>query len=217
MESRETSIERAGRIFSERMKKYPLEIQVAMGITMQNVMKGCPWGITTSKNPEFMRALPNIKNSKNPVKAYKISGTQKGLHNEERYIMLVSQEMIVEILNKEAGGMLFDQADFNHAIQKRNNSIKELYDFLQKGKSGIIGIFNTNECNNIVVNGVNYPAFAVSLQDLFSYCATCGYGIYVAGRAISAKVASENLDKVYESLQVAPNGHALMIKVVKGR
>lgn len=214
MPKTETNIERAGRIFSERMEKYPIEIRVAMGITMQNVMKGCPWGITTSKNQEFMRALPAIQKS-NQVNAFKLSDTQKGLHREDRYILLVSQKLIVDILNKEAGGMLFDQNDFNHALQKRNNAIGELNDFLKKGKVGTIGIFNTNECHNIVAGGVNYPAFAVSLLDLLTYCAMYGYGLMVKGQKINTTVAANNIEKLYASLQVAPNGHALMISITR--
>lgn len=210
----EMDIERAGKIFAERMKKYPIDIQIAMGITMMNVMKGCPWGITTSRNREFMNALPEIQKSQN-VNAFKISGAQKGLHREDKYLVLVSQQFIINILNKEAGGAIYNQEDYNHAIQKRNSAVEAFSEFLKKGNVGTIGIFNTNEGHSIIADGKNYPAFSVTLNDLLTYCAMYGYSLNVQGVKISMQTAQKNIIKLYESLQVAPNGHALFISITR--
>lgn len=211
----EEEIRKAGEIFSKRMQKDPREIRIAVGLTMTNVIsKGCPWATVPASNVEFMNALDDINKSQH-VNAYKIGGSQKGKGKEDMYLMLVSQKLVVDIVNKEAGAMIYDQKDFIHAIKKRDSALAELKEFLEKGKVGTIGIFNTNEGHNIIADGVNYPAFAVTLIDLLSYGAVYGYSLMVKGHKISMKTAASKIEGLYENLQVAPNGHALMISITR--
>lgn len=214
----EARLRRAGEEFSRRMKtNYPPEYDVAMGIVLPNLMKGCPWGITTGKNLAFMKNInafiPKAGDSRRVVSAYKLS-RMKGRESEDRYLVMVSFDVFINILNKEGGGV-FDRRDLEHAKKKRTDALNELVKFLKAGKIGTIGIFNTNEDHCIVADGVEYPAFSVTLVELLSYCSLLGYGLMVLGNKISTTVALNNIEKLYETLQPAPNGHALMISITR--
>ena len=113
----EARLRRAGEEFSRRMKtNYPPEYDIAMGIVLPNLMKGCPWGITTGKNLAFMQNLnafmPKAGDNRRAVSAYKLS-RMKGRESEDRYLVRVSFDVFINILNKEGGGV-FDRRDLEH-------------------------------------------------------------------------------------------------------
>lgn len=203
---------KAGEIFASRMESYPKEIQIAMGVTMSNIMKGCPWGIVTGENKEFMASRELFAKS-NVVSAYQIK-SQPGLGKEDKYLILTTMKTMVNILNKEGFGV-FEKKELDHALKKRDDAIKGITKFLQSGKIGEIGIFSTNESKEIVINGVSYPAFAITLVDLISYCTMYNYCFLIGGKRFKPEVLMKNIDKVYQNLQPAPSGNALLIKIVR--
>lgn len=217
-----SNVEAASLEFSKRMKKYPPEVQIAMGIVMVNTMKGCPWGITTSRNREFMSAYEKgLFQNSSYVSAHKIR-RQPGIQNEDKYLVMVSMSKFIEILNKESPlGMMFTKEDFDSALERRNENINALQMFLSKGKVGMIGIFSLNDCNEVVVNGKRYPAFAVTLVDLVSYCQMYGYKFVFPKKdnnsfeSLNPSVVLEKADIAYSLMPVAPSGNALFIRIGK--
>lgn len=216
-----SNIEKASLEFSRRIKKYPLEVQIAMGVVMINIVKGCPWGIATSRNREFMNAYEKgVFNNKPNVSAFKIR-KQPGVMNEDKYLVLVDMKEFISILNKESPlGLMFTKEDFIKAIARREEALNNLDKFLKKGNFGEIGIFNLNDCSEVVVNGKRYPAFAVTLADLASYCTLYGYNFKFPTRngnieSLKPSVVLQRADVAYSLMPVAPSGNAMFIRIGK--
>lgn len=216
-------VEKAAMLFSKRLGQYPIEINIAVSAIMQNAMKGCPWEVMTSRNATFMRAYKEGRFAQSDkVKAFKLKGMPgKGSSKEQHYLLYSSMDMIIGIMNKESPlGILFTKEDLEMALKRRNEAVSKLVSFLKAGKFGIIGIHNTNDCSEVVVNGVRYPAFSVTLNDLIMYCTMYGYKFILPTPSnkkekVDPSKASKKIDVVYSLLQRAPSGNALFIEIGK--
>ena len=198
--------------FSENMKKYSPDIQVAMGITMVNVSQGCPWGITSEANREFMSILPSLKSSSH-VNAYKLA-KHPGRGSEEKYIVLVSLSDMIKILEKEAMGVV-TMEDLKKAKVRHDEALKRFYTFLQEGRYGNIAIYSLNKSGEIIASGRRYPAFSITLGELVSACMTYNYNIVVGKESLRPNIINANLERTYKNLVVAPSENGLFIKIAK--
>ena len=198
--------------FSERMTGYPKDIQVAMGITMLNVAAGCPWGITSETNKEFMSILPSLKTSSH-VKAYKLA-KHPGRGAEDKYIVLVNLKEMITILDREAKGIITSE-DLKNAVKRHDDAIKRFYAFLQEGRYGDVAIYSLNKGQDIIASGRRYPAFSITLSELVSACMTFNYNIVFGKDKVRPDVVNKNLEKAYSNMLVAPSENGIFIKIAK--
>lgn len=209
--------------FSRRLKKYPPEIGIAMGVVLLNLMKGNNWGIASDRNRSFMEAYNKGYFSRGSVRAYKIR-RQPGLGSEEKYLVVVDMMKFIDILNTESPlGSMYTKEDLGNALKRRQMSLNQLATFLSKGAEGEIGIFNLNSASEIIINGKRYPSFAVTLTDLITYCVKFGYDFIFPtkdGRGverISPNVVMNNMKTSLSLMPVAPSCNALIVHIAKHR
>ena len=203
---------RASREFSERMKTYPRDIGVAMGVTMVNLAIGCPWGITTSANREFMDAMPEMMRSSD-VDVYRLAKS-RGVGGETKYIVLVNLKKMLGILDREARGLITGQ-EIQAALRRHDESVTRLNKFLAEGRQGDIAIFILIKSTDIIADGRRYPAFAVTLSELIYACMIHGYSFVFGKEKVSPNALGNKLEKVYQNLVVAPSENGIFVKIAR--
>lgn len=209
---RQASIE-----FSQKMKSYPIDIQVVMPIVMVNTVKGCPWDIASSDDKEFMDHIDDIRRSKN-ASVFKIAA-HNGKGRKDKYLVIADFNTIISVLDRNARGIV-SKEDLEKAMTKRQNALKRISEYLEKGRFGAIAIFSTIASSEIIADGRRYPAFDITLTDLISLCKKYKRNFVFGQNSVTPDVLIEmaqkgQIDKVYESLQVAPSENGLFITIDK--
>lgn len=188
--------------FGNRMLKYPIEEQIAVGLISANILNGCSW--------EFTRNNIDVKKN---MGAFNKSQSCNAVKVGNGYLVTMSMGRIVQILEKEAMG-IFNAKDLQLAQQHRKEALVELDKKLRSGYQGMMGIFCTNDSTSITIDGNRYPAYAVTLQELLTVCIRNGYGVVCDQLRKPQEVAAQST-KVIERLHMAPSGNALLITVKK--
>ena len=179
-----------------------IEEQIAIGLVSKNVLNGCSW--------EFVRDNKDVRNNEGEFRQSKYCNLIK---NKTGYIVTITFQRILEILNKEARG-LFDKRDLELASKHRQEALVSLDNKMKKGYNGKIGIFCTNDSTSITINGVTYPAYAVTLQELLTVCTRNNYGLMMGGIRTPNQVAAK-AEQVMQILDMAPSGNALLVEIRK--
>lgn len=198
----ELELQKASKRFEEGMKKYPYEEQIAVGLIAKNIHNGCSWEFVRN-NPEVKRAKPDFDQSQ----------TCNLIKVKNGYICTITMNRILEILNKEARGILTPQ-ELKEASEHRQEAIVALDAKMKKGYKGRIGIFCTNDSTSITIKGTTFPAFAVTFNELLTVCIRNNYGL-VLGALRTPTETSAIADKVIQQLDMAPSGNALLIDIMK--
>lgn len=210
-------LRQASREFSQRMKSYPVDIQIAVPIVMLNIIKGCPWGIVSSENKDFMAHLTDLRKSKY-VAAYKLAG-HNGRNRKDKYLVVANFKTMMGILLKEGKGIV-EPADIEFASKKRDGALNRLRSFLSSGRFGAIAIFSSISSAEIIADGRRYPAFDVTLFDLIKECIKYKRNFVFGENSVEPDVLLDmyqkgQIDKVFETLQVAPSENGLFIFIDK--
>lgn len=209
-ENNNQALEKAAKQFEENLAKYPIEEQIAVGLISKNVLNGCSWEFTRPNN-DLRRNLAEFKKS-GTCSVQEVTYDLKS--GKTGYLVYMKMPRLLSILSKEAPGLI-SKKDLDLAVKHREESFITLTKHLQKKGGGRIGIYCTNDSPAITVDGVTYPAFAVSLRELMQVCQTLGYGVVVAGSVRSPEDILKREDAVLKSLLVAPSSNALFIEVAK--
>lgn len=194
--------ERAAQQFAENMAKYPIEEQIAIGLISKNILNGCSW--------EFVRDNQDVRKNETALRQSKYCNLIK---NKTGYIVTMTFQRILEILGKEAPG-LFTKQDLEIASKHRQEALVALDQKMKKGYNGQIGIFCTNDSTSITINGVRFPAYTVTLQELLTVCARNKYGLMMGGLRTPNQVAAK-AEQVLQIMDMAPSGNALIVKICK--
>lgn len=105
------------------------------------------------------------------------------------------------------------------AVAKKREKIAQasqasLLSFLQKGQTGLVGFYCTNESQTITINGKAYPAFSVNSKQFFTALAQYNRRVRVQGKVIEPRQAFEHLTSVLARCEKAPSSNAVMIEVI---
>lgn len=202
MSEEDLKYQKAAEMFTKRMEAYPLEEQIAIGLVMRNILNGCTW--------EFVRNNPDVRKN-----AALFAGSKHCslLPIKNGHIVTMTMQRVLEILNKEASGLLRPK-DLELASRHRQEALVALDKKMKEGYEGKIGIFCTNDSTSITIKGKRYPAFAITLQELLSVCIRNRYGLMLGKLRTPGEVAA-NAEAVVKLLDLAPSSNALMIQIAK--
>lgn len=198
----------AAKAFADALSKRPIEEQIAVNLITKNVLNGCSW--------EFIRNNPDIGRNMEAFKNSKTVSIQEVTYDAQRktfgWLVYMRMDKLLEILDAKNSGPLVEE-DAQIAQKHRHEAGELLIHKIQKGFSGRMGIFCTNDSPTITVSGKTYPAFALTLKEVCGICSKMGYGIVVGKEPRDPKQVLEREDAVIKSLTVAPSSNALFIEI----
>ena len=151
----------AAKRFEKALADKPVEEQIAVGLISKNVINGCSWEFV-NKNAIIKENYEAFKNS-NTCSINEVTyNHQKGVTG---YLIYIKMDRLLELLGPANCGPLV-QKDVEYAEKHRKEAGESLIKKIQKGYSGMIGIYCTNDSQTITVSGKSYPAYAVTLKEL---------------------------------------------------
>lgn len=199
---------RMAKKFEEAMLKHPVEEQIAVGVISKNVLNGCSW--------EFVRPNPEIRRNLDAFAKNPNCSVQKVTYNHEKkiygYLIYMKMPYLCSLLSPGNNGPLND-TDIAIAQKHREEAKTSLMKKLKSKYKGKIGIFCTNDSQNITISGKTYSAYAVTLKELCVICKNMGYGIVVAKKVRNPDEVLAREDGVIERSTIAPSSNALLIEV----
>ena len=202
------ALQRAAEQFAQNMEKYPIEEQIAVSCISKNVLNGCSW--------EFVRSNPDLRRNADAFASSQSCELKEVTYSHNKnisgYLILMSLNRLVDILGREALGV-FDQASLKKAMDHRHDAVLAVAKLMKKGYRGRIGIFCTNDSPTITVDGVSYPAFAITLNELCDICSRTGYGFAMGSQIRTADQVKAHADAVLKACTVAPSSNALFIDI----
>lgn len=202
----------AARAFERALADKPVEEQLAVGIISKNVLNGCSWELCRN-DPQLRRYEQEFKNSST-------CSLQKVTYNRAQgvtgYLLYMQMGRLLELLGPNNKGPLI-ASDLEVAKKHREEAGVALINKIKSGYAGKIGIYCTNDSQTITVSGKTFPAYAVTLKELCTFCEQLGYGIVIGGEPRPPKQVLQREDAVIESLLVAPSSNALFIDIAPMR
>lgn len=190
--------------FAKELTKYPTEVSVGVGLVLRNLPNGCTWAFVKDGNTDYERLVDTINKNKY-MDSIKIRGG---------YLYSINFEYLMSVLRKVAVGYVTDR-ELQIAAEHRQKALADLEKHMRKGKVGKIGIYNLNDSNNVAVDGINYPAFCVTMQDLLTICVRNGYYLKLGSHKRTPQQVYEHIGEVISRLEVTPSGNALFIEITK--
>lgn len=208
MNVNDPNLRKAADQFAENLEKYPMEEQIAISVISKNIINGCSW--------EFVRNNQNVRQYVEQFKKNPYCDIKEVTYSHDKkisgYLVLMNLQRLVDILTKEALGV-FDRETLQAAVQHRHDAITDCAKLMKKGYRGKIGIFCTNDSPTITVDGISYPAFAVTLNELCDICAKMNYGMVVGSSIRTPDLVKAHGDDVIKSCIVAPSSNALFMNI----
>lgn len=194
--------------FEKAMEKYPFEVSLVTSLISKNVLNGCSWEFE-SVNDMLRTNLGAI--SKNPnCSAQKVTfNHEKGIYG---YLVFMKIDYLLKLLSPANCGPLNDE-DIQYALKHRDDAKKALITKIKKGYRGKIGIFCTNDSQNITIDGKTFPAYAITLKELCVICENMGYGIVIGKGVRNPQDVLAREDGVIEKATIAPSRNALLIEI----
>lgn len=157
------------------------------------------------------------------LEAYKSEGGKNGLTTAlvgpkgEAYIVLAPFQFVAETV-RTAG--LMPEAAVEGATILKNQALKKLHAYIEKGKpgeQGVIGIYNLNASQTITINGNTYPAFNLPFDVVAKTLKQGGYAFVLNGQVVDPEVAFGSPTQFFRCLREAPSRNALLVEVRKVR
>lgn len=195
--------------FSEYIDRLPEEEQLAISLISKNIVNGCSW--------EFTRDVTQLRRmEKGFAENPNVSLTQVVYHHGQRnvsgYLVYMKLDYLLRQLHA-ASPNLITQEDAKRASERRQEACMSLARKMQKGYRGVIGIYCTNDSENITISGKTYPAFAVTFAEFCQIAIKFGYGVVLSSAIATAQQCMQNAAKVISSCEVAPSSNALLIEI----
>ena len=201
-------IRKAAERFAENLEKYPIEEQIAITSISKNVLNGCSW--------EFVRSNPDLRKAVDLLKKNKYCDIKEVTYSHDKhitgYLTLMNLNRLVEILKKEGMGV-FNDKDLEKAVIHRRDAIQSCALLMKKNYTGKIGIFCTNDTKTITVDGISFPAFAITLNELCDVCNNMGYGFMLGSKTRTPIEVKSHSDDVIKACTIAPSSNALFINI----
>lgn len=218
----EKELELATEKFKKEMSKFPEDIQLGVSLGIEHLAFGCSWNFFTSlaqitqdengklihpsakEEEELFQQYSEVINKNKNMRFIRVNGG---------YFFFMDLNYLLGILSKiDTSGFLNNDV-LSLAAKHRQRSLKQLSDYMDKGKSGKIGIFNLNTQPSITVNGIRYDSFCVTLPDLLAMCVKKGYKIKLGNAYRTPGQVQEKISQVLPKLEIAPSGNAMFIEI----
>lgn len=195
--------------FIEYLDKLPEEEQFAVTLISKNIVNGCSW--------EFVRDVGKLRRlEKSFMKNPNVSLTEVNYHQGNRavpgYLVYMKLDYLLKTLHA-ASSSLITPEDAKKASEKRQSACISLAKKLEKGYSGVIGIYCTNDSEYITISGKSFPAYAVTFAEFCQIAVKMGYGVKYSGGVASAQQCMQNAAQIIKGCEVAPSSNALLISV----
>lgn len=194
--------------FAENLLKYPSEEQLAIISISKNVLNGCSWEFVR-KSVDYMKEKDNFAKNKNVSMQEVVYDHHKNITG---YLISMNMNYLCNLLAKEAPGLIRSE-DLKRATEHRQQAIQSLYNKMQSGYTGRIGIYCTNDSQSITIQGKTFPAYAVTLSEMLQIAKRCNYGVPVNGVVRPPEEVLKREDAVLRAMEVAPSGNALFINI----
>lgn len=158
-------------------------------VLMANAFRfGCNWGFIKSSHPNYKDVLQAVKEEKGNVELFQVSNGA---------VVMARKSYLAQVVNKVIDGLIgpdFVRQSEERAKKESESALK----FIRKvadGKSPYVqekdgyqelqlGIFSTNQVNEIRLNGIAYPAFRLTTKEalgLLDHAKTLGVEVMVRG------------------------------------
>lgn len=199
----------AAEAFAQRMQKYPIEEQIAVGVISNNVLNGCSWG--------FVADNADIRQNKVAFENSKTCGLQAvtfDLHRQKfGYLVSMRLDYLLALLQRDAPGLI-EIKDLERASKHHQEARVKMARLLSDKKfAGRIGVLCTNNSPTITDSGKTFPAFAVTFKEALQLCVTNGYGLMSGGKVYDPNQVYKKMDKVMEASIVAPSRNAMYMDI----
>ena len=179
-------------------------------LVMPNMLKGRPWAFVGNmcggygKEVDGDRLIKYILEGKN--KNIRCIGLKNGWLFDYNPGWLVNRLRLL-------CGTLFSEDDIKRSIEELHENQVKFDSYLSKyGFRGKIGMYNLNMSNYITVEGRDYPAFAVGIEDIIR-----GWKRYGSAKSggFGGKLRNNGIKKTFEDLSIAPSCNALLVDLGK--
>lgn len=195
--------------FAAYLDKLPEEEQLAITMISKNIVNGCSW--------EFMRDISQLRRmekqfQQNPNVSLTPVTYHHGSKRVDGYLVYMKLDYLLKTLHAASPNLITPE-DAKKASEKRQAACLSLAKKLQKGYSGTIGIYCTNDSENITINGKSSPAYAVTFAEFCQIAVKMGYGVKHSTGVASAQQCMQNAARVIKSCEVAPSSNALLINI----
>ena len=192
---------------AKRAKKMGEDVQYAITVALPNTVNGAFWGFTT------------VKDAHNHFEAFKKAGGRilaRKLQNDGCLIEIEPNYLINSVLQIDSEA--YSKKDIEVMTQALAKSSVDFKRFLlskaKKGNfTGKIGIYCTNDVNNINIKGVSYPSFRVSINDVLQSLNQFGYRIKINGQFITPQQAQQAGEALWGSMELSPTKTGLFIEI----
>lgn len=194
---------------AKRAKQFSPSIQYAITTALANIMNGAFWGFTdmadVQKHVEEITADPNITARK--------LGNACLIEVQPGYLLNAVQAIDPNAITRQ---------DINDIQKAMGEALIAFEKFLiSKSKlvakgtpfGGTVGIYCTNDVENITYRGTNYPAFRVTMGDTLRLLAQYGYEIEVGGRYIPAAQAINAGSALWDSTRLSPTKTGIFVSI----
>lgn len=198
------------RKMEKRLNSLSLEDQLASTVCARHLANGACWGFDTD--------TPN-SDARGYLRELEESGTKKIIPFKLKrgYVFdYVDFGKAVTFFRQVVGSEGFGQRAEAFARKRRESAIVNLQKFLQEGKGGTVGFYNTNSSDTITKNGKTFPSFCLNARDFFGILSQAGYYIRTAeGTVAPANKAYASLEGVMEQLEKSPSSNSVLIEIKK--
>lgn len=211
--------QQAAKVFEENLAKYPVGVQIAVGLISKNVLNGCSWEIT-SQAKDVEANMDEFKNLQQ-CRVTKLTMDNK-VGKTPGYLVEMNFKYLCRLLAKEAPGLITER-DIAIAKKHRNEAVLSFEKLLKNdntrraGKKKV-GIYCTNDSQIITVDGIAYPAFALTLAEALMVADVAGYLIMVDGKTYEPSFVLSHgdifLSDVLKFAEVAPSRNAIFVVFV---
>lgn len=208
-EMTEEQQERVIAMFGERLDKLPTADRLGVLICANHIRNGANWGFDTDAPDGNKRYMQEISEDPQATKNIVSFQLNRGYVHE-----FLSFDKAVHIFRGVAGAALFDQKIENAAKLRKEEAVASLQKFLQDGKRGTVGFYNTNQSDTASKDGKTYPSFCLNAYNFFGVLSQADYIVKTAnGTVASAKQAFQNLGGVMKELDKSPSSNAVLIDI----
>ena len=194
-----------GDFYAKKAKEQlPPSTQFALVTALPNITNGAFWGFTDYKTAvEHAEAFKVDKN----ITARKLSNACLVEVNPD-YLTKAVKSIGAEILTED------DIACMRRGMAEAYVSFEKfLVNKAEKGYTGLVGIYCTNDSTAITHKGVSYPAFRINAQRALELCARFGYAVKVNGEYVLASVAYKSGQKLFDSMYLSPTRTGIFMEI----
>lgn len=195
--------------FIEYLDKLPEEEQLAITLISKNIINGCSWEFVRDKS-QFRRFEKNFKT--NPNVSLTLVRYHHGKTPITGYLVYMKLDYLLKTLHAASPNLITPE-DAKKASEKRQTACLNLAKKMKQGYSGRIGIYCTNDSENITISSKSYPAYAVTFSEFCQIAVKMGYGVRTEANIASAQECMQNASRVILACEVAPSSNALLLDI----